>query len=281
MQALTQRNPTSIMAALARGSNNAGGNFQPATTPNGNRPTGGNPFQQAGLNMNAPTQQGFMGNNMPSFAAGGMMSQGGAPIRPGQPIPRQGEPQLGAAPSEPMAPQQIEQEAQRFMQSQPQQVQQIQAAITAAMQTGELTPDELNQAVQLAKVALANPNSYPQVRSFAIQNGLGTEADIPEQMDQGLLYALLVAGKAMQSAGNNGMPAQGNAVMGQPPAPTEQKAGLLPSYAEGGMTGDRPHIAQVHADEYVVPREALMYHGKKHFDKLVEQARNPDGNKQQ
>ncbi len=162
-----------------------------------------------------------------------------------------------------------EEEAQRFVQEHPEEAQKVQGIIATAIQNGELTPQELNTAIQLAKTALANPAAYPQIRQFAIQNGLGTEQDIPEQMDQGLLYVLLVAGKSAQAAGPTG-----NAMSGQGPAPTMEN-GVLPEYKNGGMTGDTPHLAKVHPREYVIPEDTLIYHGKKHFDKLVEQARTP------
>lgn len=233
-----------------------------------------------------------------SFAAGGMMTEDGGAMRPGQSMPPSAgtgrtlpsarfnvqpqEPQLGAAGPPKMSSQQIEQEVQNFMKAQPQEVQKIQQVITLAMQTGELTIDELNQAVQLAKVALANPASYPQIRQFAIQNGLGTEQDLPEEMDQGLLYALILAGKAMQQAGSRAdVPTSGNAMAGQGPAPTGPKGGILPEYSKGGKTGSKAHIAKLHPREYVIPEEAVLFYGTDKFAKMIEKARNPDGNEQQ
>lgn len=203
---------------------------------------------------------------VPSFAAGGMMSQQGAPIRPGdgmQPsYPEQAA--IGADAPVPLDVGQIDGEASSMLKANPQAVQQVQNLVAYAIQSGELTPDELNMAVQLAKTALANPASYPQVRQFAIQNGLGTEADIPQQMDTGILFSLIAVGKAMQNSGT--------ATPGAPPIAQQKPAGIIPEYKDGGMTGDKPHIAKVHAREYIVPEKALLYHGKKHFDKLVEQA---------
>ncbi len=240
------------------------------------------------------------GNSIVSFAEGGMMSEQGTAVRPGMPpsagtgrtLPSarfkvdaqppegpgmmpSGGPALGAASPAPMTPAQIEQEAQRFVQQHPQEVQKIQEIIALAMQTGELTSDELNMAVQLAKTALARPEAYPQVRQFAIQNGLGTEQDIPQEMDQGLLYVLIVAGKSLAPGGN--------AMQGQGPAPTQQtKPGsVVPEYSEGGPTGDKAHIAKLHAREYVIPEDAVLFYGTDKFAKMIEKARNPDGNQQQ
>lgn len=224
-------------------------------------------------NSGPPTTLG--GYTVPGFQEGGMMAQGGVAIRPGAgmnpSIPA--DVPLGAAPNAPIAVEQINQEADNMLRTNPQLVQEIQSIVAVAMQTGELTGDELNMAVQLAKAALANPASYPQVRQFAIQNGLGTEQDIPVEMDRGMMFALIATGKAMQ---NNAQAAtQGNAMQGQAPAEAKPPAGIVPEYKDGGMTGDKPHLAKLHPREYVVPEDALIYHGKKHFDKLVEQARAP------
>lgn len=261
---------------------------------------GNTSFSFSGGDQGANNNNGnFSSGSIASFAAGGMMTEQGTAIRPGEmmgnttpaagtgrtlpsarfkvdaqaptmpPMQRPTEPQLGATPDAELTPQMIDQEATRFVQQNPQEAQKVQALIALAMQTGDLTPQELNTAIQLAKTALANPSSYPQVRQYAIQNGLGTEQDIPQQMDKGLLYILIVVGKAAQAVGP-----QGNAMQGQGPAPTMEN-GVLPEYKNGGMTGDTPHLAKVHPREYVIPEDTLIYHGKKHFDKLVEQARTP------
>lgn len=297
------RNPTSIigMAALALkrkqmaasasgpspdlvGSNNAAGLMptMAGDTQGGQRGFSlSRPITQNGIYqndqinspMNSIPQYGGTGDNVTlggspiSFAAGGMMTPSGGAIRPGNGMMETQGPELGATPS--ASPQQVEQEAQAFVQQHPEEVQKIQQVIAYAMQTGELTPEELNMAVQLAKTALASPQSYPQIRQFAIKNGLGTEQDIPQQMDQGLLYVLIVAGKSMAP--------EGNAMQGQGPSPTQQPkpSSVVPEYDKGGMTGSKTHIAKLHPREYVIPEDALIYHGKKHFDKLVEQARTP------
>lgn len=250
-QAYASRNPNGIFARLFRRDQGAG-------------PPGGIPAS----NHNSV----LMHRGVASFEAGGMMSAQGTAIRPGAPM--QGaqtldEPQMGADQPMPMDGGQIEQEAQNFVKSNPQVVQKLQAVLVHAMQSGDLTSDELNLVIQLAKAALANPASYPQVRAFAIKNGLGSEADIPQELDRGLLFTLIVAGKAMQAAGGGQAAMQNAQAQGQP------KAGLLPEYSQGGMTGDKKHLAELHPDEYVVPKDVVMYHGKKHMDKLVEQARAP------
>lgn len=251
-----KRNPSSMF-------NRAPQTYKPLHTPTmAERPAG----------MTAP----------PSFAAGGMMSAQGQPIRPGagmQPEMPQG-PMLGADQPAALTEAQIAQETDRYVRTSPEAVERVQSVVAYAMQSGQLTPDELNMAVQLAKAALANPASYPQIRKFAIENGLGTEQDLPPQMDKGLLLTLIFIGKAMQPSGqqpagqSQGAPQGGNVMQGNPPG-----NGLLPEYKKGGTTGAKKHIAVMHENEYVIPADALLYHGKKTFDKLIEAARAPaDGN---
>lgn len=185
----------------------------------------------------------------------------GEAVRPGQPM-QPGQPQ------QQLSPKDIEAQAAQLVNANREATEKVRALIQYALDTGELTPDELNMMIQLAKVAASNPASYPQVRQFAIQNGLGTEAEIPAQYDQGLILLIIAVGKTLQSG-------QGNMLAGQPPPQGQapQTQGGLPSYSRGGMTGDQAHVAVVHDNEYVIPKEALLYHGKKTFDKLVEQAR--------
>lgn len=264
-----ERTPNSMFAAAAR--TPTGQRQSNMVTPEvaGSNNAGGLSSSMANSAQAAGGVRSFVNRNIVSFAAGGMVTPTGGAVRPGAGMIPSDEPQLGAAGPPPMDNVQIEQEAQRFISAHPEEVSKIQQVIAYAMQTGELTLDELNMAVQLAKTALGNPASYPQIRQFAIKNGLGTEQDIPPQMDQGVLYALIVAGKAMQS----GSPTQGNTPPTSGPAP--QQSGMLPEYRDGGMTGDKAHIAKVHPREYIIPEDALIYHGKRHFDKLVEQARTP------
>ena len=93
---------------------------------------------------------------MPAYAMGGQVGPGGQPMPPSQP----GLAQAGAQRN--MSPQQIQAEAQRFAQQHPQQVQQIQLGVQQALQSGELTMQELNTMVQMATVAIQNPEMYPQ-----------------------------------------------------------------------------------------------------------------------
>lgn len=98
-----------------------------------------------------------------------------------------------------MSPQMLEMHLNQFVNQHPQQVAQIRAVVEQAMASGELTPQELNMIVQLATIAAQNPQMYPYVRKFAIQQGIATEQDLPKEYDQGLVFVLLLAGRAAQA----------------------------------------------------------------------------------
>lgn len=228
----------------------------------------------AGIAMPAPAtpmgRPAFMNGGMvgrPSYEVGGVVTPNGPPM----PGPAMGAGVSTGAP--PMAGQDMEAEIQRLMTEQPQVMAEIQQAIQAAMDSGELTPEELNQAVQLAIVAIQDPSMYPQMRAYAIQQGIGTEQDIPQEYDQGLLFALLVAARAMQGGAAPAAPAAG---LQQPPipgAPTMKDGGKLPEKS--------PHKSGVipinaHEGEYVIPKHVVRAKGTDFFDKMLENYNDKD-----
>lgn len=211
----------------------------------------------AGMGVMQPPQTG----PMPAFQEGGMVGPGGMPIRPGA----GGAPGL-AAQGPQMAqsqatPEQLQMEAQRFAQQNPQQLQQIQMAIQQAIQSGEVTPQELNMVVQMAMVALQNPAMYPQLRAVAIQQGLATEQDLSPQYDRGLLFALLLVGQSMQGGA-------GAVAPGQQPMQSMARGGPLPQKS-ANPDGSIP--IKAHEGEYVIPANVVRMKGVEFFDKLVQQ----------
>jgi len=188
---------------------------------------------------------------LPSFQEGGMIGPGGMPMPgpQGQPVP-------------PMDPAQRDQLLNQSLSQNPQVVQEIQAALAEGLQTGEITAQELNMIIQLTQVAAQNPDMYQYVRQFAIQQGIATEQDLPQQYDEGLVIALLTVAKAaqqMMQGGQNMMP-PANAPM------QSLKAG---GTVKGKTDGPVPIMA--HEGEYVIPKNVVQMKGKEFFDRLVEQ----------
>jgi len=236
--------------------------------------------------MQTPTAgiAGAVGGMARSYQVGGQVGPGGQPIVPpgvgGQP----GLTQPGAAPQ--ISNNQLMQEAQRFAQRNPRQVQQIQMAVQQALQSGELTMQELNTIVQMATVALQNPEMYPQLRAMAIREGLATEQDISQQFDPGLLFTIVVLGQSMQMQGapmgggqqpvaENPALTAGATQMGGVSGP--QVSGAMPSMATGGPLPPKSNRAdgsipiRAHEGEYVIPAHIVRAKGTEFFDKMLQQ----------
>lgn len=192
----------------------------------------------------------------PSYQEGGMVGLGGIP-EGGAPM---GAP-MGAPASAPMPPDMINMELQRVATQHPQEMQMMRSAMMQAMQTGKLTPQELNTLQQLATAAVQNPASYPQIRQFAIQQGIADEEDLPQEYNQGLLFMLLLAAQSVQGAE---MPA---APPPPPPGtPSMQDGGTVPQSRrrDGSVTID------AHEGEYVIPANVVKMKGREFFDNLLE-----------
>lgn len=211
------------------------------------------PNEMAGIASGMGGAQTFI----PSYQQGGLVGPGGMPApttMPSQMPPAQG---VGVAPNiqqgAPMDPKMLEMQLNQFATQNPQQMQQIQQEMMMAMQSGELTQDELNMMVQLATVASQNPQMYQYVRQFAIQQGLATEEDLPREYDQGLVFAILLAGRALQQAGGGaGIPSM---AMGGKVPPSKKDDGSV--------------LINAHEGEYVVPKNVVEMKGREFFDSLV------------
>jgi hypothetical protein len=131
--------------------------------------------------------------------------------------------------------------------------------------------------VQLATVAAQNPEMYPYVRKFALQNGIATEQDLPPQYDQGLIFVLLLAARAIQAdMGGQNMMQGGIPTMtgGSEVATPQVPDGPVPSMAVGGEVpnskrSDGAVLINAHEGEYVIPANVVKMKGKEFFDNLV------------
>jgi len=237
-------------------------NPQAAAMPLGSSP----PMAGSTLNIRAPQMP-------PAYADGGMvppappMAQqpGLAPQQPGMAPPG------GAAPAQRMSLQQLQQEAQKFAQSNPQAVQLIRDALAEGVQGGDITPQQITMLVQMAVAAAQNPELYPRLRQMAIQQGLADEEDLPMQYDQGIVFSLIVAGAAMQGGGGQGM-ASPQAPGPQAPSAMMKDGGHIamtrsPTGDNTGRADDIP--IRVSGGEYVIPKHIVERKGTEFFDKLI------------
>lgn len=218
----------------------------------------------------------------PSFAEGGMVGPGGMPMRPSTSPMAMNVAQQGGAPVVGMAqPGQtgrplnfaaIDQQAQQFMEQNPQQVEQIRAEVQAAMASGELDQSSLNTFVQVATVALQNPEMWPQLRQVLIRQGMLDAEEVSEEYDQGFLIVLYIIGKTMAAPS---APPPAPMSQGQAPQMSMESGGPLPPKSKN-PDGSIPINA--HEGEYVIPADVTRKLGTDHFDKLIAKARGANGN---
>ena len=208
----------------------------------------------------APQQAGF--GQVPSYQMGGAIGPGGQPQRPaGMAMPGQMNPQ------EPLSPQMIEMQIQDLATRNPQVLAQIRQAIDEAIMSGELTQQELNTMVQLATTVLRNPALYPQIRQFAIQQGIATEQELSPEYDQGLIIAILIAARAAQAdvGGQNMMAGGTPAMAGAAPVQSMKDGGRVQGEAS------EPVMIEAHTGEYVIPKHVVDMKGREFFDRMLEQ----------
>jgi len=198
----------------------------------------------------------------PTYQEGGMVGPGGMPMRPaGVQL------QQGAASN----PQMLDMQVNEIMSKNPEAVARIRAGIEAGIQSGELDANELNTIIQLAKTVMQNPEMYPQIRQMAIQQGIATEADLPAQFDEGLVMAIIAAGKSMEA---DVQIEGGQAPMPQPPVQEMEFGGMVngPSHDQGGVRVKMKGGGEIEVEggEYVIPKDVVKKKGTDFFDKMLQ-----------
>ena len=192
---------------------------------------------------------------LPRYEEGGMIGPGGMPMVGGAP-------RAGVQESVPQAmPQGGLQQVQQFVQQHPQQVQEIQREILSELQSGELQPQVVNRIVQLIQVVLQNPDMYPYVRNFLIQQDVVDEGDLPPQYNEGVVFMLGVIAEAAKGISGSAASAAGAA----PPMESMAMGGTVPDSKKrsGGV------IIEAHEGEYVIPAHIVRQKGTDFFDKMI------------
>lgn len=225
-----------------------------------------------GSNPNAPVLDFRM---QPTYADGGMVGAGGMPDMTGL-GGGAGLSQQGA--SSPVTPQMVEMQIKEFLRNNPQDVAELKQVVNYLLQTGELTLDEMNLAEQLAMTALQNPELYPNLRKFAIQQGLADENELSQEYDQGLIFALLLAIRAVKSdgGGNGGYEREDDDEESQMNMRDGGYVTMGENAKDGGPvsgpgTGRSDSIPiRVSTGEYVIPAHIVKMKGKEFFDGMLE-----------
>jgi len=198
--------------------------------------------------------------------------QGGMVQGQQQPLPPQAAGVNPAGNNTPIPAQQLDAEAQRVISQAPEKFLEVKQLVEQAVANGEITMEELNLAGQLATAAAQNPQLWPQLRQFAIQKGLAEENELPQEYDQGLVFTLILAVKAIQGGGPQAQGQPPQAVGGAP-----QTQGQVPQAAlrtGGEVPNSRNQDGSVaitaHDGEFVIPSNVVREKGTDFFNKLIE-----------
>lgn len=224
------------------------------------------PMGTTATNPNAPALDIRL---QPTYAQGGMVGPNGMPEMGGMPTgaPAGLNPQQMGKPQR-MTPEIMEMKIQEFMRNNPQEIAEFKQVVQQLISTGELTPDELNMMEQLATTALQNPDLYPKMRQFAIQQGLATEQDIAPEYDEGLVYIIVLVARAMKA----------NSPAPQPEPRNYSEGGVVTPHddgSEGGAvkgpgTGTSDSVPiRVSSGEYIIPAHVVKMKGVEFFDSLL------------
>ena len=206
---------------------------------------------------------------VPSYQQGGQIGPGGVPMDPVAAAMPAGLAAPGSAgtvmPPEAAASlyTDIESASNQAAAQAPEQMAELRAMLMEGIQSGELTEQELNMMIQLATLAGQNPAMYPRIRAFAIQQGIATEEDLPQEYDPTLVLGLLTAAKSIQGGGEM-----------VPASPISMgSGGMVPaSSVPGGSV-----LINAHEGEFVIPTNVVAKKGTDFFDKLIESANPTDG----
>jgi len=146
-----------------------------------------------------------------------------------------------------------------------------QMVVGKAMQTGQLTPDELVTIGRIAQAAVYNPKLYPQLRQYATQQGI----PLPPAYDQRVVITMLVAAKIMGKTQPGQVPPTDVATMENPTGAPEggflQGPGDGRSDSIGTVNRKNGGPVSVATNEYVIPEHVVAAKGRDFFDKMLRQ----------
>jgi len=215
---------------------------------------------QLGAAMSSAPPPAMAAGGLPAYEAGGMIGPGGMPAPPMGGV---AQPDATSIP-----PAEREQLIDQGLAQNPQAMREIQQALMEGIQSGDITAQELNMIVQLVQLAAQNPDMYPYVRKFAIQQGIATEEDLPQEYNEALVIALSTVAKSAQQMMQGGQNMMGG--------------GQMQSLKDGGPVNgkaDGPVPIMAHEGEYVIPKIVVQMKGREFFDKLVDQYKEKDDDK--
>lgn len=195
------------------------------------------------------------------FAAGGAIPPGAGGAGMGMP-------------SGDMSPQMVEMRVNEML-GNPQVKQRIMQGAQRLMQSGELTPQEVQTMGQVAEASMQNPDLYPRLRTFVAQQGM---SPLPPAYDPSVIIRIIAVSRALAQTPPGATPP------GQVP-PTDQAQMQNPTGAPAGGfltgpgTGTSDSIGTknmstggpvaVSNGEYVIPKRVVDAKGREFFDNLL------------
>lgn len=214
----------------------------------------------------------------PGYAEGGMVgltrrfADGGPMLAMG--FADGGGVQMGPAPGSTSVTSQVN----RILRD-PRMKQEIATRAQALMDSGELTPDEVQIMARVAEAAMFNQQLYPQLRQFVAEQGM---TPLPAAYDPATIVKIMAIARVLQEV-------QPATPPGQVP-PTEQaQLSPPPGMNQGGLisgpgTGRSDSIGTVNRssgepvsvanNEYIIPEHVVRVKGREFFDKLLARYEN-------
>ena len=269
----------------APGSGGGGGGYSPpggwGNPGNGNAGDAMGSMSSMAADGGLATGTGFespVGLSIPGYADGGPMMPNGPLLAMG--FAGGGQVAGMGNPGGDVSPDMINMRVNQMLRN-PRFVQSITQTLQPLMQSGELTPQEVQVMGQIAEASLQNPKLYPQLRQFVAQQGM---TPLPPSFDPTVITKILAISRALAQAGG-GMSQPGQATPpGQIP-PTDQAQMQNPTgMANGGLlqgpgTGRSDSIGTVNEStgqpvkvatgEYVIPEHVVRAKGRDFFDALL------------
>lgn len=108
----------------------------------------------------------------------------------------------------------MNQEILNLIQSNPQAMQAVGAAVQELMQDPDITPENIDEVIRMFEFVLQNPDTYAEFRQSAIESGAMDEEDLPMEFDGGLLTIGLMALRVVKQ---------------------QMDEGNMPQFARGGL----------------------------------------------
>jgi len=287
---IVENNPDAPTSSSSWSRNPFSGRSHTETSKSGDVTTGGYGSDASAADGGLATENGFdsptVGLSGPRYADGGevqpLLSMGFADG---------GGVGLGAPGTNQASPQMVDAQVNRMLNN-PQFRQKIVAGAQQLMQSGQLTPQEVQVMGQIAEASMHSPGLYPKLRAFVAQQGM---SPLPPAYDPSVIVKILAITRALAQAGA-AQAAPSGTPAGQVP-PTEQADMQNPTgMANGGFlrgpgTGRSDSIGTVNEStgqpvkvangEYVIPEHVVRAKGRDFFDKMLRQyAQVPDRGEQ-